>query len=1280
MANLFISLYTYFKSRKGAAFFAIAFLAGLFAALAARIDFEEDITKIMPLDEKVSEINALFDNSSFSDRLVFTISFTDTTQTPESAKDLISYCNTLVDTLAAMTDSTEVRAFQVKVDESEFLKIYDVLYQHLPLFLESDDYAEISSYLEEGEVENRVKGAYKSLLSPAGFAFKDAVLKDPLGFTRLAFDKLQSFQIDDNFSLENGYIVSADKKHLLFFILPAQSGRETLINKRLLEKVEKAVAITTDAFGDSIKTDYFGSIAVAVDNATQIRIDVTATVSAALVFLLFIIIYFFRKPSAFFTMVLPVVLGGLVALGMMYWFKGKVSIISIGVGSVLLGIILDYSLHIFTHHRNVGKVVTVIRDLTWPVLISSLTTSIAFLCLYLVRSEALHDLGLFSALAVFSGAIFALWVLPLFLKDKEQETDKRSTFLDTWASYPVGKNKYILLGVGAVTLICLFNISAFHFESDLNKVNYMSSKTQAAEAQLNSITSETMRGVYLVAHGRDLEAALEHNAAIMPVVDSLKEAGIVKGFSTPGTLLLTAAQQRQKIEAWNSFWSPEKKERLIERVQKVAGELNFKPDAFAAFYAFLKKDFTVVSPNAFQPVVDLFLKDYISEKDSLATVLTLLRLNQEDKPTVYQRFGNMKNVNILDKEYLVQKFVAILKHDFDYLVLFSLALVFIILHLSFGRIELAIISFLPILLSWVWTIGLMNIFGLRFNIINIIITTFVFGLGIDYCIFIMRALLQEYKTGEKHLNSYKTSVLLSALTTLIGIGVMIFAKHPALQSIAGLAIIGIGSVLLISFSTLPFMFRWIVYQPDGKRREYPRTLWNTFKSIWVLSLIALGSIVVTIVGGLVFLVPFLGKERKKYAIHWLIWKLSNVYVNMSFYPSQTRINKGVDFSKPSIIISNHQSHIDTPIIFSLHPKLILLTKGWVYNFPLYHLVCKMADFFTVDEGMMQLLPKLKERVENGYHIAIFPEGSRSPDEQVKRFHKGGFLLAEQLQMDIVLVYLYGTGRFLRKGSFWGESNDVFIKISERIAFDDPRFKGSYSERTKKILQYYREQYEQFKKACQTPHYYRRQLIENYIYKGPVLEYYTRVKTKMEGYYKVFNDLIPEDAVITDLGCGYGFMPVMLSYLSKDRQITGVDYDEEKIALAANLPDEQGQLTFVHSDIVSFAYQPSDVFIFSDVLHYLKPEEQWEVLEKALANLNTGGKIIVRDGDSDLAARHKGTWLTEFLSTNIGFNKTRNTLHFLSGKDLESWATKNQLHMSRIDITKKTSNIIFVFQP
>ncbi|MEZ5059460.1 MAG: hypothetical protein R2879_20705 [Saprospiraceae bacterium] len=222
------------------------------------------------------------------------------------------------------------------------------------------------------------------------------------------------------------------------------------------------------------------------------------------------------------------------------------SIISIGVGSVLLGIILDYSLHIFTHHRSVGKVEKVISDLTWPVLISSFTTAAAFLCLYMVRSDALHDLGLFSAMSVVTGAVFALWLLPLFLKKESKKDQERTTFLDKWAAYPLGKNKYVIWTVAIVSIVCLFNVSEFHFESDLNKVNFMSEKTKAAEAKLNSITSETMRGVYLVAHGHDMKSALQANAQLTPIIDSFQKAESFRDFRVREDCCLRKINKQRK--------------------------------------------------------------------------------------------------------------------------------------------------------------------------------------------------------------------------------------------------------------------------------------------------------------------------------------------------------------------------------------------------------------------------------------------------------------------------------------------------------------------------------------------------------------------------------------------------------------------------------------------------------------------------------------------------------------------------------------------------------------
>ena len=104
----------------------------------------------------------------------------------------------------------------------------------------------------------------------------------------------------------------------------------------------------------------------------------------------------------------------------------------------------------------------------------------------------------------------------------------------------------------------------------------------------------------------------------------------------------------------------------------------------------------------------------------------------------------------------------------------------------------------------------------------------------------------------------------------------------------------------------------------------------------------------------------------------------------------------------------------------LNPKLILLTNRWVWRSPVFGIAIRMADYYPVAKGIENSIELLRNRVNNGYSIVIFPEGTRSVDWKINRFHKGAFYLAEQLNIDILPIVIDGTGYTLTK-------NDFFLK-------------------------------------------------------------------------------------------------------------------------------------------------------------------------------------------------------------------------------------------------------------
>ncbi len=182
--------------------------------------------------------------------------------------------------------------------------------------------------------------------------------------------------------------------------------------------------------------------------------------------------------------------------------------------------------------------------------------------------------------------------------------------------------------------------------------------------------------------------------------------------------------------------------------------------------------------------------------------------------------------------------------------------------------------------SWIWTVGIMGLFGIEFNIFNVIILTFIFGLGIDYSIFIMRGLLIGYKYGVHDISSYKVSVILSGITTLLGIGVLIFAVHPALRSIATMSIIGILSVIFITFTLLPAIFKWLVTYKKGLRNR-PITLLDFIFSLWALFVFVTGSLFLSVLSLLLQITP-LPVHAKKTFIHKLFRYLTWFMIYMNF--------------------------------------------------------------------------------------------------------------------------------------------------------------------------------------------------------------------------------------------------------------------------------------------------------------------------------------------------------------------------------------------------------------
>lgn len=152
--------------------------------------------------------------------------------------------------------------------------------------------------------------------------------------------------------------------------------------------------------------------------------------------------------------------------------------------------------------------------------------------------------------------------------------------------------------------------------------------------------------------------------------------------------------------------------------------------------------------------------------------------------------------------------MQIIHSDFGVVLNISSLFVLFVLLLSYFDILIALVTFMPMFLSWYVVQGMMAICGLDFNIMNIVISSFIFGIGVDYSIFTMDGLIDRERGGDGHLLvSHKTAILFSAFVLITVVFSLLFSKHPAIFSVGITTIIGMIATLLITLTLEPLVFR-----------------------------------------------------------------------------------------------------------------------------------------------------------------------------------------------------------------------------------------------------------------------------------------------------------------------------------------------------------------------------------------------------------------------------------------------------------------------------------------
>ena len=817
-------VYDFFSRNRNLRRVTLIVLTVLFAGLLTQLNFSEDISDFLPLGTREREQMSIYQNISGADKLL--ILFSNTGDIDETLSAIDCY----VDTALENDENGWCGDLTAQVDMDAVSGIASFVYAHIPYFLTARDIARMDSLLAEpGYIPEALAKDKQTLMFPSALVAK-GITSDPLGLFSPVMERLQSSYSQEGFALYDGYIFSPDMRRAIVMLDSPFGNSETSNNAKLVHYLEEVSRKMQEQYPD-VTVDIIGGPAIAVGNAARIKKDSIIAITLSIILIILVLAYSFNSVRNILLIILTVGWGLLFALGSLAMFRDSVSIIVIGISSVIFGLAINYPLHLVSHLCYQPDRRQAIKEIAAPLVVGSITTVGAFLALVPLKSTALRDLGLFASLLLIGTILFVLIYLPHYVTAQSGRKRNTGRLIEFLASLAPEKSKGIVIGAVLITLVLFFFSSHTEFDSDMSHMNYMTAnqkrEMQYFEDLLTKDETHTAQSLYVYGSGSTFDEALNSIRQNGVRIDSLSLRGLLTKQNEALAFITPRAEQQQRLARWNDFVDRHRAD-LTTVLQAEAEKAGFAPGAFLNFYRLIEASpsFVPQDIDAFEPLLKtVFNQNFTTLEDNgKAYVVCPVNIQAADLDQAKAVFGDQ----CFEVSGLNKSMTRSLSDNFNYIGWACSLIVFFFLWFSFGRIELAIISFLPMAISWVWILGIMALLDIKFNIVNIILATFIFGQGDDYTIFMTEGCQYEFSRERSILKSYKSSILQSAAIMFVGIGTLIVAKHPAMHSLAEVTIIGMFSVVLMAYLIPPFLFNFLTTK-NGRARPYPLTLKSLFQ-------------------------------------------------------------------------------------------------------------------------------------------------------------------------------------------------------------------------------------------------------------------------------------------------------------------------------------------------------------------------------------------------------------------------------------------------------------------
>jgi len=724
-----------------------------------------------------------------------------------------------------LEESPLVAAARAGLDDDDEKFFLESILPRAPVLIEADAVEQLHARLEPQAIAERVSWMRARLNGPTAAFEAPLLAADPLG---LGEDLLNSLSGGDGVPIDadTGAFLSGDGSTALVVITPGVAELDPAAGRALLELLDEAYVDVRAEFAETtFEFHSVGGPLYAAHDERIIRGDLTRTITGSAIAITLLLLVYFGGVR------IPIVLGVAILAGLCWTaafvvlVHGRISVIGISFGSILLGLGVDYGIHGATRfrqallegHGRAAAMAQTLRATGRAILASVLTTAAAFFVLTQARFEPVSELGqivAFGIAALLTTSVIVGASLLVLLPAYRSPTrlPRLSTWL--WSLVRGGVNLAVDLGrkqsravvivAVVLSLLALFGVRRLDISGDLRSFRPTEHPALEAERMLAEIFSMGLDTFTVVVQAPNESELLVRAAEAKTIL--LDELGADADVSSPSDWLVSGSLSEQRAARWD-------RAKIARGVDALRSELDSAGFDTAAFEASLRVLQSMADGQSLVAVPSESWPDWVAEtlRHEPDRVFGAVRVRTPvgrwpDGPpeTTLQRLLELDGETaIASVPLLASEMRGLVGSELARLGAGCLLAIAFVVTISFrGNVRNSLMALAPVMLGCLWLLGLCGALGLTIDPLSMTVAPLLLGIGIDDGLHALHG--ARFHGGlTPALRHVGQAMTVTTMTTCIGFGSLTLSQVPALRGGGMLVALGTMICLMTTLIVLP---------------------------------------------------------------------------------------------------------------------------------------------------------------------------------------------------------------------------------------------------------------------------------------------------------------------------------------------------------------------------------------------------------------------------------------------------------------------------------------------